>query len=292
MVRGLFFGLATVDLQYQVECYPAANTKNPARAFAMQTGGPAANAAVAFAHLGGEARLLTRIGRHPLGDFLRADLAAAGVEVVDLAAGEDYVPPFSSVVSERATGSRTIFNSPLPYRWEASGIAPLWQGFPADVALLDGFLYPAALDVARHFRAKGMPVVFDGGSWKEATPALLETVSIAICSENFHPPGGDGGPEAVFERLAAAGIAGAAITRGERPVLYREQGRTRELPVPVVEAVDTLGAGDIFHGAFAFHLAAGREFTEALREAGRVAARSCTSFGTRAWMRVPGEASP
>lgn len=288
-VKGLFLGLATIDLQYLLESYPAANTKTKAQAFTMQTGGPAANAAMTFSHLGGRARLYTLIGQHPFRAYMLDEFARFGVEVVDMADGLPYQPPLSSVVTASATGSRTIFNGPLPHRFATTGAEPPWVGSETpDVVVIDGFLHPAAGAMASHFAARGVPVVLDGGSWKDATPELLEIVDVAICSETFHPPGHSPGmstPEKVMADLGRRGVEHVAVTRGERPILYRTEGGVVELPVPRVEAVDTLGAGDIFHGAFAYYFARGSQFADALDRAGAVAARSCRSFGTRAWMR-------
>ena len=76
----------------------------------------------------------------------------------------------------------------------------------------------------------------------------------------------------------------AAITRGEQSILFRTLEGEGEVPVPAIDAVDTLGAGDVFHGAVAYYLAGGLAFDAALAGAAKVAARSCTSFGTRDWM--------
>jgi len=108
-------------------------------------------------------------------------------------------------------------------------------------------------------------------------------VTTAICSERFAPPGVSS-LEQVVDYLHSFGIPNVAITCGERPIIYSEKGSHGTLPVPVVPVVDTLGAGDIFHGAYCYFLLSGRSFREALEKAAEVASRSCCSFGTRDWM--------
>jgi sugar/nucleoside kinase (ribokinase family) len=87
----------------------------------------------------------------------------------------------------------------------------------------------------------------------------------------------------VLDYLAASGLRRAAITRGEKAVVYYDGDQVGEIPVEQVQVVDTLGAGDIFHGAFGYTYARLHDFAAALGEAARVAAKSCEYFGTRAW---------
>lgn len=91
--RGLFVGLCTLDVIQLVDHAPGANEKLTAREQVVAAGGPAANAAVAFAHLGGAATLLTAIGRHPLGVAVAADLDRLGVTVVDWRRTRSSRPP-------------------------------------------------------------------------------------------------------------------------------------------------------------------------------------------------------
>lgn len=79
-------------------------------------------------------------------------------------------------------------------------------------------------------------------------------------------------------------ISQIAITGGEEPIQYFEGGKKNTIPVPSIKAVDTLGAGDIFHGAFC-HYILREDFTTALTQAAQIASKSCQSFGTRSWYR-------
>jgi sugar/nucleoside kinase (ribokinase family) len=92
--------------------------------------------------------------------------------------------------------------------------------------------------------------------------------------------------------MAGLGVLNMAITRGNKPISYQSGDRDGEIPVPQVNAVDTLGAGDIFHGAFCYYLVNSeianleQKFTNGLARAAAIAADSCRFFGTRQWMRV------
>jgi len=283
--KGLFIGMTTVDMQYLVDVFPQENLKSNAQGFQMATGGPATNAAAAFAILGGRSSLCAAIGEHAFTPFMRQDLAGYGIHIVDLSPESRQLPPFSSIITTKSSGERSV----VAYMGSntAAVISPL-PGIAAgdfDIVLLDGFQMPVGQSIAIEAREKGIPVVLDGGSWKKGLESLLTVVDIAICSADFRPPGCDAGsgPREVLDYLTASGVAFAAITRGEKPVLYYDGDQYGEIPVEQVKVVDTLGAGDIFHGAFCFYFAEQKDFAAALDKAARVAAKSCAFFGARAW---------
>ena len=154
------------------------------------------------------------------------------------------------------------------------------------IVLLDGFQMDFARSIARRARERGVPVVLDGGSWKQNMESLLPFVDIAICSADFRPPGSDARsePQDVLDYLSSSGVRYGAITRGEKPVVLYEGNRFGEIAVGPVTVVDTLGAGDIFHGAFCYYFASLNDFEAALEGAVLVAGKSCGFFGARAWM--------
>jgi sugar/nucleoside kinase (ribokinase family) len=114
-------------------------------------------------------------------------------------------------------------------------------------------------------------------------------VDVAICSADFHPPGTNSS-DTTLDYLLDHGIRWAAVTNGARPIAWAGLHHKRsEVPVPAVAVADTLGAGDIFHGAFTYAIARAdlvseASFGEALRFAAELAAHSCRTFGTRTWM--------
>lgn len=287
--RGLFVGLCTLDVIQLVDRLPGPDEKVTARAQTVAAGGPAANAAATFAHLGGAATLLTSVGAHPLGVAASAELAALGVEVRDLAAGSAGPPAVSSILVTGSTGARAVAST------NAVGhrLAPPEDLDRAvaecDLVELDGHHRALALAAARRARAAGRTTLLDGGSWKDGTEELLPFVDVAVCSADFRPPG-TRTPADTLRFLRAHGVGRAAVSRGGEPLLWSGDGGEGTIDVPRVRVADTLGAGDVLHGALAHHLAVRGEstdgaFARGLRAAASVAARSCASFGTRAWMR-------
>jgi len=137
--------------------------------------------------------------------------------------------------------------------------------------------------------AHAIPVVLDAGSWKPGTPELLAHIDTAICSADFHPPDCFTEDDVILY-LRDSGVPRIAITHGPDPIRFIEaessdsNQATGQIPVPPIHAVDTMGAGDIFHGAYCYFAAKGLSFQQSLHEAAAVAAASCTHPGPRAWM--------
>jgi sugar/nucleoside kinase (ribokinase family) len=282
MAKGIFIGLSTVDVVYRVDDFPSANSKIVARSQDVFAGGPATNAAVAFRHLGGETTLVTAIGSHALGSVILDELRRYSIQFIDLNAHSDQVPVISSI-SVQSNGERSVVsanatrvNVPPP---QVDG-ALLEQ---SSIVLVDGHYIQACQAWSIAANAHGIPVVLDGGSWKDGTGQLLKSVDAAICSSDFMPPScsteGD-----VLQYLNACGVAHVAITRGAEPIRYVSNSVSGIVPVPHVEPVDTMGAGDILHGAFCYFFTTGHGFVEALSEAAKIAAESCRFHGTREWM--------
>ncbi|MFV0635057.1 PfkB family carbohydrate kinase [Demequina sp.] len=286
--RALFAGLTTLDVIQSVERVPAANQKIAALDFLVAAGGPATNAAVAFAHLGGTPTLATRLPQHPLADPIRADLAACGVGLLDH--GDGSGPPVTaSIMVTQATGERAVVSpSASAVRTDRAPVEPpSLDGVSA--VLIDGYHPEIAVPLAMAARAAGVPVVMDAGSLKPHTASVVRAADIVIASDDLRTPHGSGAPEDVFAWLGSLGVETMAITRGSQPVLWRVRGAQGEVPVAPVPVVDTLGAGDFFHGTLAFRIALlGRDdarLADDLAWAADAMAPSLRTFGTRAWLR-------
>ena len=340
-MTALFAGLTTLDVLHRLDHVPDPGLKVTSTDFTMAAGGPATNAAVTYAALEAGARslstdeavagspdhatradaplLLTALGEGPVSAFLAADLAVAGVRVLDATTPAPTIHPTPADERDAAQASAprepavsSIIEHPSG-RMVASTNARL-DADPARVAavlpervgvvLIDGHnpaLAQAALTLGvpevggedPFARLETRPPhlrVLDGGSWKDWLTPLLGFVDVAVVSEDFAPPllaRADGEQVAGF--LRGFGITRVARTRGERPVQYWWDGTSGEVPVHEVPDASTMGAGDAFHGAFAWALErAGASDPERLiRFASAVAGVSVSSFGTRQWLTSP-----
>ena len=283
MKRLLFFGLNTVDLQFLVPAFPAKNTKTKAERNGVYAGGPATNAAIACAHLGGRVTLVTPIGQHVLSGFIAEDIRRHNVDIWDPLEALPGDPTFASIITDEENGDRTVFSyHPELKLSETVSVTPPLAGY--GFALFDGFYPRAAVQLAQQCRERDIVTVLDAGSWKPGTDRLLGLMDVVICSNDFHVSKGDDA-KTIFKELHSRGVSMAAVTRGDRSILFSDNGRAGEVFVENVSVVDTLGAGDIYHGAFLYYFANGESFKNALSLASRVAARSCRHFGTRDWMK-------
>ena len=286
-VKGLFVGLVTLDLIYQVEALPAPNQKIVAQDQIIAAGGPATNAAVTFQIMGGAAQLLAVLGHHAVGQLIQADLAQQGVRLIDLQADHALPPPLSSIMVTETTGDRAVVSRNAIQHQATADDVPTQVLQDVAIVLIDGHQMAVGLAIAEQAKVHSIPVVVDGGSWKSGFEQVLALADYVIASANFWPPDCHT-EEQVFAYLADLGVPHVAITHGPEPIQYwiadDKWGDRGALPVPLVKAVDTLGAGDIFHGAFC-HLILHNSFKEALLAAADVAAHACKCFGTRQWIQ-------
>ncbi len=280
MRSALFIGRSVIDLTSLVSDFPASDSKIKALANDIIPGGSALNAAVTFAHLGGEAHLASAFGGDgPFRALIFEDLRRHGVTPIDICADPDYLTPISTVVSTRSSGDRMIINAAGEECAKLRELPGLFDG-GYDLIQLDQYERPFVTHHTEAIRAFKGPVILDCGGWKDWSPEYLRLADIPIVSEEFFA----GGPDAFAAECAKLGIERWAITRGERGVIWQDRNRRGEIPALPVSAVDTLGAGDIFHGAFCHAFSETREFVAALEHANEVAARSCDSPGTRSCM--------
>lgn len=283
--RVLFVGRATLDVLYFLDQFPVEDTKLFARAVRPAPGGPATNAAITHALMGGKALLMTALGRGASGDSVLSALDPLGIELLDLAAGTCYEAPMTTVLVNAARATRTIVNPPQSdlelnkvATWDAT-----WGELPA-VVLTDGFHLAETLPLLASCSQAGSRVCLDGGSWKPGTDKLAGVLTAAICSERFVVPGRPADAGATMDWFREKGVPSVAITRGALPILGSDRGRRFEIEVERIDAADTLGAGDVLHGAFCNAFAAGAKFEEALRSAAVLATRSCRGIGIRSWI--------
>ncbi|WP_016952626.1 sugar kinase [Anabaena sp. PCC 7108] len=278
----LFVGLVTLDLIYLADSPPQNNQKLVATDYTVAAGGPATNAAVTFSHLGNHATVLTVLGSHPMTQLILSDLANYQVAIIDLESSQDTPPPVSSIIVTQSTGERAVISiNAVKNQGNITSIpANILQN--TDIILIDGHQMAVSKIIAETAKIQNIPVVIDGGSWKPGFEEILPFVDYAICSANFYPPNCQN-QEDVFTYLQGFHIPHIAITQGEKPIQYRSCGNIGIVNVPKIQPVDTLGAGDVFHGSFC-HYILQSSFQQSLELASNIASGSCKYFGTRRWM--------
>jgi sugar/nucleoside kinase (ribokinase family) len=284
----LLVGLCTVDLVQRVAELPVPGEKIQSREVELVAGGPAANAAVAVAALGGRSQLVTVLGAHPLATLAKDDLAGHGVRVRDVRPERMSPPPVSAITVRDRDGERVVVSH------NAAGVPagpqPDWTELlsGAQALLVDGHHPELAVAAARAARGRRVPVVLDAGSDKPVLSTLLPLVDVCACSAVFRL--GRLSARATERAVHEMGVPVVLRTDGARPVRWSAAGRSGEVRPPDVMARDTLGAGDVWHGALAHGVAAlGRvpgaaDLPALVDRANRVAAARVAHVGARTWL--------
>ncbi|MFY9294273.1 MAG: PfkB family carbohydrate kinase [Methylorubrum rhodinum] len=277
----VFIGLATFDSVYFMPKLPLEDEKIRATNFYNSTGGPAANAAITYGILGGTASIISPIGETIFGKCVSEELNKYSINIIDI--GQNNInPTLASIAVTGLRGNRTVWSyveAPAMVKIKVEIARTTMKNF--DCCLWDGHYFEIANDLISNHLSKEAALIFDGGSWKKDTDRLLHRVDYAIVSSSFKPPN-TSGIDDVFDFLSSFGIKYIAITSGKNPIQLSINGTRSSITPPFTSAVDTLAAGDVFHGAFAFYLNDGiKNFEEALRKAASVAARSCEFYGPR-----------
>ena len=280
-------GLATVDLVYRVDRLPGPDDKAQAESLEVAAGGPALNAAVTAAALGATVTLVTAVGAHPLGGLVRDDLDRYGVTLLDATPAATTPPPVSAVTVLTGTGQRAVVS-----RNAGSLAVAVPAGLDrvlatADVVLVDGHHPALAVAAVRGRR----PVVADAGTWRPVFAELLPHCDVVACSAQFrHPDAAGDDDDATAAAVRATGVRHVVITHGPDPVRWWSGSAAGVLGVPPVHALDTAGAGDVFHGALAVAVAGDPALTDpaaALRYAVRAAGIRVGHRGPRSWLDSP-----
>jgi sulfofructose kinase len=275
----LCVGHASYDLVFQVSRHPLPDEKMFAEGFTRCGGGPAANAAVTVARLGLKAAFSGYLGRDLFGEEHVAELHAAGVLTDWLVRGDAPTP--LSAVFVKPDGARALVTHKAQTAYLDSDAADFSSCCPK-VILFDGHEPLLSEPLARRARATGIPAVLDAGSLHQGTEMLMKRVDHLVASEKFALQiSGAADPQRALETLAEFAPT-VVITLGERGLVWKSAGGARgELPAIPVNAIDTTGAGDCFHGAYAAALAERQDWQSTLRFASAAAALCCTRAGAR-----------
>jgi sulfofructose kinase len=148
--------------------------------------------------------------------------------------------------------------------------------------LFDGHEPPVSVALVAQARQAGIPTVLDAGSVHEGTLALMDKVDYLVCSEKFAKHWARDAQTALHVLAERAAVA--VITLSERGLLWQRGNDRGAMAAFPVAAIDSTGAGDAFHGAFAAGVAANLPWLELLRYASAAGALCCTKMGARTGM--------
>ncbi|MGC2823113.1 MAG: PfkB family carbohydrate kinase [Pseudolabrys sp.] len=274
-------GIAVQDIVMRVQSFPAPGTKVSASKFIITGGGCAANAAVAIARLGGQAAFAGPLGGSgdAVSNRILSNLAEEGIDCSGVARVDGGTASVSLILLD-ATGEKTIATRRGVNLGEVLPNDPAKLLAYADAVLVDNRFPEFVTEVCRAAQARKIPIVIDlDQATRVDDPLLALGTHVVASAEALFGTTGLQDYKGALERLAEHLSGFVAITDGPKGVYWLEGGELRHLPAFKVRVIDSLGAGDAFHGGFTLSLAEGRALLDMLRFASATAALKCTKFG-------------
>jgi sugar/nucleoside kinase (ribokinase family) len=280
-------GLNATDTLIVVPRFPAYAGKAQFREETVMPGGQVASALAACARLGLRTKYIGAVGDDERGRIQMESLAAAGIDCMDVKVRKNCATQSAYIVVDASTGERTVFwRRDEGLRIDPSALTDA-QIACGRLLHIDGHDTPAVKRAAEIARAHSMPVTVDVDTVYPGFECVLPLVDYLVASSEFPAVWtGERDPFHALEALQTEyGMKVAAMTLGERGSLARCDGRFVYSPAYVVDAVDTTGAGDVFHGAFCYAVLEGMTIGDALDFSNAMAALNCTASGARGGIR-------
>jgi len=279
-MRVLGLGQASVDLIVTVGGFPAEDRKQEVLGFLEQGGGPVATALVSLRRLGVGAAFSGVVSDDYAGERIRQGLRQEGVDLAPLVVRPGGESQRAFIIVNRESGTRTIlWKRPTVAALTADEVRRDWID-GAGFLLLDGLMEGASMRAAELARGAGVPVMLDAGSPRPGVLGLLPLVDYIVGSEEFSRHF-SADPEEAVRKIAVHRPRAVTVTLGERGSVTWGEGRVFHTPAFRVRAVDTTGAGDVFHGGYVFGLLKGWDLDKTVRFASAFAALKCLAPGGR-----------
>lgn len=276
-------GANVFDTLYTVETYPTEDTKMRASAVKTSGGGPCATALVAASKLGASCAFIGNLSDDNGGKFLKADFEKYGVDTGLIQTKPGYDSFCSCIWLAKETASRTcvFFRGNVPPTEIDEEAEKAISN--AEILMVDGNDMEAAITGAKTAKENGTKVLYDAGGLYEAVERLLPYADILIPSEEFAlgHTGAEKAEEAaklLYEKYYPEVVV---ITQGKNGGIIYDGEKTESYPAFLVNAVDSNGSGDVFHGAFAFAITNKMSYMDACVFSSAVSALKCTKFGSR-----------
>lgn len=282
MKKILCVGHSAFDITYLLKSFPLENKKYKAEERIMVSGGPAGNAAYLLGKYKEEVSYITVLGEDFYGKKIIEDLKSVNVDVKNIITSKEYVTPCSIIIANGSTGSRTIINyrekkeiPDLNFVYKNKPKIILYDGHELEISLFINKLFPEAISV------------LDAGTYKKGTLALGKIVDYLICSEDFAMDYckmekiEEKDFKNVLDALEKLNNKTIIVTLGERGAIMKKDNKVVRYEAFKANAIDTTGAGDIFHGAFVYGLSKKFSIDENIRFSSACSALSVEVLGGR-----------
>src|SRR3974390_1643653 len=280
--RILCIGMPVRDLTFRVPGLPARGSKENATHFDEICGGNALNGAIGIARLGGRASICGPMGdaRETTSRYIFEKMAEEGIEMRHIVHMPGLVTPISNIMID-PSGERTIvtFRDPELWKVHLPNTSTLLED--CDAILTESRCAAFCTDLCAEARRRGIPVIVDVDRAMSLREGLLTASShLVFSSEPLQETAGVADDGEALRKIAKLTPSFLAATRGAQGTIWLDEHHNlQQTPAFPVHTVDTLGAGDVFHGSFALAITEDQDLRSALRFASAAAALKCTRFG-------------
>jgi sulfofructose kinase len=275
-------GYTATDYLSIVPHLPEIDTKLEASCLSIQGGGPVATGLVTVRRLGLSASYIGKVGDDEFGEFMLRELEKEDVDVSRVVREKGATSQFAFIMVDENSGTRTIV-------WTRGSVSKLKRG-EADLdlidtcrcLLLDDLEVEAAIEAATRARQARVPIVLDAGSLRLGMRELVALCDFVVASKEFGKQfSGEADSLAAAKRIYDETGRVSVITMGAEGAVCVHAGGVLKQEGFRVRAIDTTGAGDVFHGAFVVGILKGWEIPKVLEFSCAVAAMKCRGLGGR-----------
>jgi sulfofructose kinase len=271
-----------VDMAVNVDVFPKPNGSAEIKNMSWQGGGKVATGMAAAARLGVKGAVIGSVGDDGCGKFITDDFIRHGIDTTYLLKRTGKKTNFSLVMSDRETMGRSI----IFRRGNAEPIEK--REVPEEYLKNTDYFYVAslndtAIEAAKRSKGYGAKIFIDADYYSEELKRFIPETDIFIASEFVYKAlFSSGDIESNCRRITEMGPKTVIFTFGEKGCEGVSEDGYFKVPAYSVDAVDTVGAGDVFHGAYLASIIKGLSAEEAARTASAVSAIKCTRIGGRA----------
>jgi ribokinase len=284
-IKVIGLGQASLDYLGRIPFFPAEDEKTELIDLHMQCGGPASTALVTLSRFGINTSFIGSISDDMFGIEILKGLKKEGIDTTYLKITEGYTSQVAFIAISETSGKRNIFwrRGTAPFlKPDEINLNPFKD---AEILHLDGLMIDASIEAAKQAKKLGIKIVYDAGTMRQGSIELAKIVDVLIASEKFAEPvlesNGLKGPEKAIKALMEICPGDIVITLGEKGSIGHFHGRIVYQEAFSVKAVDTTGAGDVYHGAYIYGLLQDWPMPECMRFASVTAALKCRRIGAQ-----------
>lgn len=280
----LVIGHAAYDLTFPLDRFPEENTKSRVSSRVECGGGPAFNAAYLLGKWGMDVTFAGIVGNDVFGNKLKKQLQMVGINTNHLQMTNSFPTTNSFIIANTSVGSRTV----LTYRPESMQMEDFEIDFEPDIILMDGQEYDLSVKFIKKY-PKAISII-DAGRPKENIINLAKMVNYVVCSKEFAETvtnikiTDDNSIISLYKKMESVFQGKVVVTLESKGALYKYNDEIKIMPSLKVKAIDSTGAGDIFHGAFTYAIANNYNLEKTIMISNVAGALSVTKIGSLASM--------